>query len=63
MPRSDAQAATKDLITLATAQDKSLESVARAAHPALPADLFDPRAQMGTAPAQARAFAQRVATL
>ncbi|WP_147111379.1 lyase family protein [Tateyamaria sp. syn59] len=63
MPRPDAQAATKSLIADALASGKTLETVARAAHPDLPADLFDPAAQLGTAPAQARAFAKRVAAL
>ncbi|KIC50917.1 lyase family protein [Tateyamaria sp. ANG-S1] len=63
MPRPDAQTATKTLIADATAQGTSLEAVARAAHPDLPADLFDPKAQMGAAPDQARRFAARVSSL
>ena len=60
MPRPEAQAATKALVAEATASGRSLGDVARAAHPALPATLFDPAAQMGDAPDSARAFAARV---
>ncbi|WP_299045915.1 lyase family protein [uncultured Tateyamaria sp.] len=63
MPRPEAQEATKVLIAEAMAQRQSLADIARAAHPDLPRDLFDPASQMGTAPAHARAFAQRVAAL
>jgi 3-carboxy-cis,cis-muconate cycloisomerase len=60
MPRPDAQTKTKALVADAVKQGKPLSTVARAAHPDLPATLFQPDAQMGDAPAQARAFADRV---
>jgi len=63
MTRPEAQAATKALVARALAEGKSLAELARAAHPGLSDDLFDPRAQMGLAPADARAFAKRVAHL
>ncbi|GGX51817.1 3-carboxy-cis,cis-muconate cycloisomerase [Tateyamaria omphalii] len=63
MPRPDAQAATKTLIADAVASEQSLEHVARTAYPDLPDTLFDPSAQLGTAPADARAFAERVKAL
>jgi len=63
MARPEAQAATKALVAQAVSEGKSLAELARAAHPGLPEDLFDPRAQMGLAPADARAFAKRVAHL
>ena len=63
MPRPEAQAATKALVADAVACGRSLEDVARAAHPDLPADLFDASRQMGHAPGAARAFAARVAAL
>ncbi|WP_299599199.1 lyase family protein [uncultured Tateyamaria sp.] len=63
MARPDAQAATKALIADAIASKQSLESVARIAHPDLPDSIFDPSTQLGTAPADARAFANRVKTL
>ncbi|WP_299614818.1 lyase family protein [uncultured Tateyamaria sp.] len=63
MPRPEAQAKTKALIADADARNMSLADVARAARPDLPSDLFDPHAGLGTAPAQARAFAERVNAL
>ncbi|WP_421905323.1 lyase family protein [Mameliella sp.] len=63
MPRPEAQAASKALCTQARDSDQPLEEIARAAHPDLPAELFDPVHQMGTAPADARAFAARVGSL
>ncbi|MEM6371741.1 MAG: lyase family protein [Pseudomonadota bacterium] len=63
MSRPDAQAAVKVLVKDAVARGVSLGSVAMAAHPDLPPDLFDARAQMGHAPTAARAFAQRVTRL
>ncbi|MBY6160196.1 adenylosuccinate lyase family protein [Mameliella alba] len=63
MPRPEAQALSKTLCIQARDNGQPLEQVARAAHPDLPASLFDPRHQMGTAPAEARAFADAVATL
>ncbi|MEX0311615.1 MAG: lyase family protein [Tateyamaria sp.] len=63
MPRPDAQAETKALVAEAAVQHISLQEVARRKHPDLPAALFDPQAQLGTAPSEARAFAKRVAAL
>lgn len=63
MPRPKAQAAVKSLVANAHGGGYSLEVVARRAYPDLPTELFDPVAQMGTAPDQARAFAARVAAL
>lgn len=63
MPRPDAQAATKALVAEAVASEQSLESVARIAHPDLPDTLFNPSAQLGTAPADAIVFANRVKAL
>lgn len=63
MPRPEAQVATKTLIARAVASGQSLEAVARSAYPDLPRDLFEATAQMGAAPAQARAFAKRVKAL
>ena len=60
MPRPEAQAATKALVAEALSSRQPLETVAREAHPDLAADLFDATAQMGDAPAAARAFAARV---
>lgn len=60
MSRSAAQAITKTLVAQAIQEDTPLSVIARAAHPDLPEDLFDPKAQMGTAPEQARAFAARM---
>ena len=63
MPRPEAQAASKTLCTQARDSGQPLEQIARAAHPDLSADLFDPVHQMGAAPDEARAFAARVASL
>lgn len=63
MSRPEAQAATKALVTEAVASGQPLKAVALAAHPDLPQTLFDPLSQMGMAPAQAHAFAARVAPL
>ncbi|WP_415921601.1 lyase family protein [Tateyamaria sp. SN6-1] len=60
MARPAAQEATKALVAEAVSSGQTLEAVARAAHPDLPGDLFDPRLQMGDAPDAARAFAARV---
>ena len=59
MPRAEAQAQTKTLCAAAQAQGLPLSKVAQAAYPHLPDTLFDPLAQLGHAPADARAFAQR----
>lgn len=63
MRRTQAQVATKTLVKQAIETGKPLSKVAFAAHPELPADLFAPSAQMGLAPADARAFAERVNAL
>ena len=63
MTRPEAQTATKALIADAIAQQKPLADVAYATYPDLPKDLFDPAAQLGAAPAQARTFAQGVVAL
>lgn len=61
MPRPDAQDMTKALVGEAVRTGATLEDVARAAHPELPATLFDARSQMGDATDTARSFAARVA--
>lgn len=59
MPRPEAQAATKALCQQAR-DGAGLAAEARAAYPDLALDdIFDPAAQMGQAPAAARAFAAR----
>lgn len=63
MPRPEAQARAKALCNEARATGTPLPEIARAAHPDLPDTLFDPVAQMGQAPAEARAFAAAVAAL
>lgn len=63
MSRPDAQAATKALVAQAVSTGTPLATLARVAHPDLPADLFDPAAQMGLAPMDARAFVKRVRAL
>ena len=63
LSRPDAQKETKLLIADAFAQGVSVEAVAQERHPDLPPDLFDPQAQLGSAPFDARAFAKRVAAL
>jgi len=56
MPRHEAQAAIKSLVK----QGKNLESLVREAYPHARLDhVFDPRAQLGTAPDEARAFARK----
>ncbi|WHZ35973.1 lyase family protein [Sagittula sp. MA-2] len=60
MPRPQAQAAVKDLIKSAQTSGTPLTDAARAEWPDLPADLFDATRQLGTAPAEARAFAAAV---
>lgn len=59
MPRPQAQQEVKALCRQAMESDTPLGTLARAAYPDLPGDLFDPAAQMGQAPAEARAFAAR----
>jgi 3-carboxy-cis,cis-muconate cycloisomerase len=63
MPRTQAQAETKALCVIARDTQRPLADVARAAHPDLPATLFDPAQLLGTAPAEARAFAVRARAL
>lgn len=63
MPRPKAQSVTKALCR--EAQDKStpLANLAEAAYPALASETFDPAANLGQAPAEARAFAARTRAL
>ncbi|MEL7343709.1 MAG: lyase family protein [Pseudomonadota bacterium] len=64
MPRPDAQAAVKALATQARDTGRSLADLASAAHPGIAQeDIFDANAQLGTAPAEARAFANVVRAL
>jgi 3-carboxy-cis,cis-muconate cycloisomerase len=63
MPRTDAQAETKRLCALAVKTGRPLADIAQAAFPDLPTGLFDAAAQMGQAPVEARAFAERVRAL
>jgi 3-carboxy-cis,cis-muconate cycloisomerase len=63
MPRTQAQAETKALCASARDTARPLAEVARAAHPDLPGTLFDPAQSLGTAPADARAFAARARAL
>ncbi|MDV4145774.1 lyase family protein [Shimia sp. FJ5] len=64
MTRPDAQAATKALCKEALASDTPLATLTGRDHPALDtATLFAPAHQMGQAPADARAFAAKVAAL
>ncbi len=59
MPRPDAQAAVKALCQQALAAGTPLADLARARWPEADlAGVFDPAAQLGQAPAEARAFAQ-----
>ncbi|AZQ68799.1 adenylosuccinate lyase family protein [Silicimonas algicola] len=59
MPRPDAQAASKMLVGRAKDTGRSLGDIAREAHPGLDLSaVFDPSQQLGTAPAEARAFAK-----
>ena len=63
MPRPEAQQVSKRLCRDAQEKRVPLAELARADYPDLPEDLFDPARQMGAAPAEARAFAERVAKL
>lgn len=63
MPRPAAQAATKALCEAAAKTATPLAQVARARYPDLPEDLFHPAAQLGHAPAEARAFVSRARAL
>lgn len=60
MPRPAAQAAVKTLCKQARDSGQPLTDIALAAYPDLPATLFDPTHTLGTAPAEARAFAAAV---
>lgn len=62
MPRPEAQAAVKTLVKAAKDTGQSLGDVAAAAYPDLAlGPVFDPVAQLGQAPVEARAFAARAA--
>lgn len=63
MSRPDAQSRTKELVAQALQSGTTLAHVARTADPDLPAALFQTSAQMGDAPAEARAFADHVDVL
>ena len=60
MQRPQAQSEVKALCAEAQKTGASLQTLARAAHPDLSPDLFDPAATMGHAPDAARSFALRV---
>lgn len=63
MPRPEAQSAVKELCLRAQGEDTSLEALARARWPdADLSDVFAGAGRLGQAPADARAFAQRVRT-
>jgi 3-carboxy-cis,cis-muconate cycloisomerase len=59
MPRPEAQQITKDLCKAALSEQRALKDIALTRYPTLAAQVFDPIAQMGQAPAEARAFAAR----
>lgn len=59
MPRSAAEAAIKTLCAQALAQNTPLPVLAKAAYPGIDPAALDPLAQLGHAPAAARAFAAR----
>ncbi|MBT8409315.1 MAG: adenylosuccinate lyase family protein, partial [Alphaproteobacteria bacterium] len=63
MPRPDAQAAVKALCASVRDTGGSLEEAARREWPDLDGAVFDPSAQLGTAPADARDFAAQVRAL
>ncbi|WP_370400714.1 lyase family protein [Sulfitobacter sp. JB4-11] len=63
LPRPEAQQTTKVLCQEAMKQNVPLETLARRDYPDLPADLFDPAANLGEALADAQAFAARAAAL
>jgi 3-carboxy-cis,cis-muconate cycloisomerase len=62
MPRPKAQEAVKALCQEASETGTHLRSLAERDHPGDWAAVFDPARQLGTAPAEARAFATRVRT-
>jgi 3-carboxy-cis,cis-muconate cycloisomerase len=61
--RPEAQAQTKALCAAAQQSGTPLETLARAAYPDLPEDLFDPATSLGLAPQEALAFVARARTL
>jgi 3-carboxy-cis,cis-muconate cycloisomerase len=63
MPRPQAQAAAKALCHAAQDSGTPLEVLARAAHPDLAADLFDPARALGLAPQEALGFVARARAL
>ncbi|MBO9465506.1 adenylosuccinate lyase family protein [Tropicibacter sp. R15_0] len=63
MPRPEAQAETKTLCAKARDTGQDLAAIAKEAHPDLPATLFGMTQQLGTAPDEARRFAQAAAAL
>ncbi len=63
MPRPDAQAAVKRLAAQARETGGSLIALAQAEWPDLPADIFAPEKNLGQAPSEARAFAERIRAL
>ena len=63
LPRPEAQAEVKRLCLQAAEERQPLSALALAAYPDLPDDLFRPRAQLGQAPTEARAFVARVRAL
>ncbi|MBP0482571.1 lyase family protein [Sagittula salina] len=58
MPRPQAAAVVKDLCKEARATGTPLSTLAQERFPTLPATLFDATASLGTAPAEARGFAE-----
>ena len=61
LPRAEAQAATKALVAEARGANRPLEAAARASYPDLDLSrIFQPKEQLGTAPAEARNFAQGI---
>ncbi|THH37123.1 adenylosuccinate lyase family protein [Aliishimia ponticola] len=60
MPRPEAQLETKRLAAEVRETGQSLGALAMARYPDLPASLFMPAAQLGSAPQEARAFAAQV---
>lgn len=63
MPRPEAQAAVKTLCREVARSGTPLSDLALTQYPHLEPSLFDPRAQLGEAPAEARAFVRRVRAL
>ncbi|QMU58581.1 MAG: adenylosuccinate lyase family protein [Boseongicola sp.] len=64
IPRSDAQNAVKDLISLSKHQNRQLSDLTAEQHPELDhSAIFSAAAQLGQAPAEARAFAKAASEL